>query len=155
MSRTLIALAALCVATGAQAQQMELSPNGSRAGMPGPSATFTGSVYVEPMFPARDAFAVSGGKVTFMPGARSHWHTHPIGQVLVVTDGTGWVQEDGQRKHVMRPGDVVWCPPGVKHWHGATDTTAVTHTALTGVEGGSAVTWMEPVTDAQFLGGAE
>ena len=92
----------------------------------------------------------TGGHVTFAPGARSAWHTHPAGQVLIVTDGVGWVQEEGGAKREIKPGDVVWCPPGVKHWHGATATTAMRHIAITGTVDGKNVDWMEHVTDEQY-----
>ena len=91
-------------------------------------------------------------QVTFMPGARSAWHTHPIGQYLVVTAGTGWYQEEGQPKQIMRTGDVVFAPEGVNHWHGATDTTSVTHYAIQANEDGSAVTWGELVSDEEYNG---
>jgi quercetin dioxygenase-like cupin family protein len=93
---------------------------------------------------------MSGGSVTFEPGARSNWHTHPLGQVLVVTAGLGWVQQADGDIQEMRPGDVVLIPPDVRHWHGASPTTSVTHIALQEQAGGSAVTWLEPVTDAQY-----
>ncbi|WP_425064179.1 (R)-mandelonitrile lyase [Rhizobium rhododendri] len=94
---------------------------------------------------------VPGGHVTFDPGARSAWHTHPAGQILIVTSGTGWVQEEGAEKRVMRPGDVIWCPPDVKHWHGATATTGVSHIAITNMKDGTNVAWMEKVSDEQYL----
>ncbi|MCF3934980.1 cupin domain-containing protein [Acuticoccus sp. M5D2P5] len=134
---------------------MQITKNGSRDGMIGSSELFTGTVYVEPVFDNPDPFMVNAGKVTFLPGARSNWHTHPAGQMLIVIEGTGWVQEDGEEKHVMQPGDVIWCPPGVKHWHGATDTTAVTHYAIQQFEDGENVTWMEPVSDEQYAGETE
>ena len=145
-----IAFAAVMAASGAHAQDMEVIKNGTRDGMLGSPDLFTGTVYVEPVFSNREPFVVSSGKVTFLPGARSNWHTHPAGQMLIVTEGTGWVQQEGKDKQVMQPGDVVWCPPGVKHWHGATDATAVTHYAVQQFEDGEAVVWMEPVTDEQF-----
>lgn len=138
------------VATGAMAEEMQIFKNGSRPGMIGSSEVFTGTAYIDPVFDNTDPFVVNGGKVTFMPGARSNWHTHPAGQVLIVTAGTGWVQEEGQEKQVMQPGDVVWCPPGVKHWHGATDTTAVSHYAIQQFADGKNVEWLEPVSDKQY-----
>tara|TARA_B100001109_G_scaffold162396_1_gene132194 strand:+ start:23341 stop:23811 length:471 start_codon:yes stop_codon:yes gene_type:complete len=131
---------------------MEISKNGSREVMDGPADKFTGDAKVEMLFSNKEPFAVNGGKVRFMPGARSNWHTHPAGQVLIVTDGQGWVQEEGKPKQVMNPGDVIWCPPGVKHWHGATDKTAVTHSAIQQFKEGKNVEWLEPVTDKQYLG---
>ncbi|KJE36188.1 hypothetical protein UF64_07370 [Thalassospira sp. HJ] len=151
MFRTLMIASAMTVcATGAMAEGLVITKNGDRAGMMGSPDLFTGDVYVEMVFENKDPFVVNSGKVTFMPGARSNWHTHPAGQMLIVTEGTGWVQEEGKEKHVMQPGDVVWCPPGVKHWHGATDTTSVTHYAVQQFEDGKNVEWLEPVTDAQF-----
>ncbi|MCC9620315.1 cupin domain-containing protein [Thalassospira sp. MA62] len=148
----MIASALVLCASGAMAQEqhLEITKNGTNAGMMGSPDLFTGDVYVEMVFENKEPFAVNSGKVTFMPGARSNWHTHPAGQMLIVTEGTGWVQEEGHEKQIMQPGDVVWCPPGVKHWHGATDTTSVTHYAVQQFEDGKNVDWMEPVTDAQF-----
>lgn len=156
MFRTIAMTFATILATsGAFAQGMEVIESGSRKGMIGSPDNFTGTAYVEPVFSNREPFVVNGGKVTFLPGARSNWHTHPAGQVLIVTEGTGWVQEEGQAKRVMRAGDVVWCPPEVKHWHGATDTTAVTHYAIQQFKDGKNVVWMEPVSDAHYAGHAE
>jgi quercetin dioxygenase-like cupin family protein len=148
----LTAIASLALAGGAFAQSMEVSENGSRDGMIGSSDYFTGTAYVEPLFAANEPFQSNGGAVTFLPGARSNWHTHPAGQFLIVTDGTGWVQEEGGEKIVMQPGDVIWTPPGVKHWHGATNTTSVKHIAIQQYEDGENVVWMEPVTDEQYAG---
>lgn len=111
---------------------------------------FTGAVQVQELFPADDPSRTSGGKVTFEPGARSAWHTHPLGQILIVTDGTGWVQQWGGPIDEIRKGDVIWIPPGVKHWHGATPTTAMTHIAIQEQLNGKAVEWMEKVSDEQY-----
>ena len=111
---------------------------------------FTGSVEVQELFPADDPSRTSGGKVTFEPGARSAWHTHPLGQVLIVTDGTGWVQQWGGPIEEIRKGDVVRIPAGVKHWHGATPTTSMTHIAIQEQLNGKAVEWMEKVSDEQY-----
>ena len=151
----LTAIASLALAGGAFAQSMEVSENGSRDGMIGSSDYFTGTAYVEPLFAANEPFQSNGGAVTFLPGARSNWHTHPAGQVLIVTDGTGWVQEEGGEKLGMQPGDVIWTPPGVKHWHGATNTTSVKHIAIQQYEDGENVVWLEPVTDEQYAGNSE
>lgn len=151
----LTAIASLALAGGAFAQGMEVSENGSRDGMIGSSDYFTGTAYVEPLFAANEPFQSNGGAVTFLPGARSNWHIHPAGQVLIVTDGTGWVQEEGGEKLVMQPGDVIWTPPGVKHWHGATNTTSVKHIAIQQYEDGENVVWLEPVTDEQYAGNSE
>jgi quercetin dioxygenase-like cupin family protein len=112
---------------------------------------FTGRVRIDPVYPANDDINASGGLVTFEPGARSNWHTHPKGQYLVVMSGVGLVQEWGKPVQVIRPGDVVWCPPGVKHWHGASPTTAMTHLAVTCTVGGKNVNWLEKVSDEQYL----
>jgi len=111
---------------------------------------FTGSVQVQELFPAYDPSRTSGGKVTFEPGARSAWHSHPLGQILIVTDGTGWIQQWGGPIEEIRKGDVIWIPPGVKHWHGATPSTAMTHIAIQEQLKGKAVEWMEKVTDEQY-----
>jgi quercetin dioxygenase-like cupin family protein len=111
---------------------------------------FTGSAEVQELFPAYDPSRTSGGKVTFEPGARSAWHTHPLGQILIVTDGTGWVQQWGGPIEEIRKGDVVRIPAGVKHWHGATPSTAMTHIAIQEQLNGKAVEWMEKVTDEQY-----
>lgn len=118
--------------------------------MAGSPETFTGTVNIAFLFPPRDPFAASAAEVTFLPGARSAWHSHPEGQMLVVTSGVGWVQDRGGEKRVMRAGDVIWCPPGAEHWHGATDATAVTHIALQQAGDGGAVLWGDHVTDADF-----
>ncbi|RYD49573.1 MAG: cupin domain-containing protein, partial [Verrucomicrobiaceae bacterium] len=123
---------------------------GTQASTVGSSDNFTGRVHVERLFPATETSSVSGAYVTFEPGARSAWHTHPVGQRLVVTSGLGRTQEWGKSVQEIRPGDVVWCPPGVKHWHGAAPTTAMTHLALTGAVEGMSVTWLEKVTDDQY-----
>jgi len=111
---------------------------------------FTGSVQVQQLFPGHDPARTSGGRVTFEPGARSAWHTHPLGQILIVTDGTGWIQQWGGPIEEIRKGDVIWIPPGVKHWHGATPTTAMTHIAIQEQLNGKAVKWLEKVTDEQY-----
>lgn len=140
-----------CILTPAtlSAQQVEITHHEDRGGQIGAAETFTGTAYVSPVFGPQMA-GVSAGEVTFLPGARSAWHTHPAGQMLVVTHGTGWTQERGQDKQIIRAGDVVWCPPGVEHWHGATDTTSVTHYAIQGTLDGSAVTWGAHVTDEEY-----
>ena len=115
---------------------------------------FTGAVRVDPLHQAPDPARVACGCVTFEPGARSAWHTHPLGQTLVVTSGFGWTQCWGGPVEIIRPGDVIWCPPGVKHWHGATPTTAMTHIAIQERDArGKVVDWMEKVTDEQYLAG--
>jgi len=111
---------------------------------------FTGMVRVQSLFDAKEPARSSGGQVTFQPGARSAWHTHPLGQILIVTDGVGWVQQWGSPVQVIRKGDVVWIPAGVKHWHGATPTTTMTHIAFQEQLDGRAVDWLEKVTDEQY-----
>jgi quercetin dioxygenase-like cupin family protein len=130
---------------------MEVSVNGSRPASKGAAENFTGSVVVEPLFATTDSMYSIGGHVTFAPGARAAWHTHPAGQILIVTSGTGWVQEHGGEKRVIKPGDVIWTPPGVKHWHGATATNGMSHIAITNVVDGKNVEWMEHVSDEQYL----
>lgn len=142
-------IAATLAASAAQAQQVEITRHEDRAGQIGAAETFTGTAYVAPVF-GPEMRDVSGGEVTFLPGARSAWHTHPVGQILVVTSGTGWTQERGQPKQVIQAGDVVYAPAGVEHWHGATDSTSMTHYAIQAAEDGSAVEWGALVTDEEF-----
>ena len=111
---------------------------------------FSGSVRVEPVFQVGEPMRLNAGSVTFEPGARTAWHTHPLGQTLIITAGLGWVQTEGGRIEEVRPGDVVWFPPGEKHWHGATPTTAMTHIAVQESLNGKNVDWMEKVSDAQY-----
>ncbi|MGX5773519.1 (R)-mandelonitrile lyase [Methylorubrum extorquens] len=125
---------------------------GSRPSVKGPAERFSGAVHVDELFAAHPPSRVSGGSVTFEPGARSAWHTHPSGQTLIVTAGVGWVQRWGGPILEMRPGDVVWIPPGVKHWHGAAATTGVTHLAIQEAVDGRNVAWLEKVTDEQYAG---
>ena len=129
---------------------MDIKRNGSRPSAKGPEAYFTGTVRVDPMFQAGEPVRVSGGHVTFEPGARSAWHTHPLGQTLIITSGLGWAQLEGGPIEEIRPGDVVWFPPGLKHWHGATPTTAMTHIAVTEFQNGKNVNWLEKVSDEQY-----
>jgi quercetin dioxygenase-like cupin family protein len=123
---------------------------GSRPSQKGPEDWFTGKVRIDPLFQAADPARSSGAQVTFEPGARTAWHTHPLGQTLIITFGLGWVQRDGGAVEEVRPGDVVWFPPGLKHWHGASPTTAMTHIAVQEAQNGSPVTWMEKVSDDQY-----
>ena len=116
----------------------------------GPAEWFTGAVRVDPLFEAPEPARAAGAHVTFEPGARTAWHTHPLGQTLIVTAGCGWVQREGSPVETIRPGDVVWFAPGEKHWHGATATTGMSHIAIQEKLNGSPVTWMEQVTDAQY-----
>jgi quercetin dioxygenase-like cupin family protein len=129
---------------------MDIKRSGSQPSGKGPAAYFTGSVRIDPLFQAPDPARVRGASVTFEPGARTAWHTHPLGQTLIVTAGCGWVQREGGAVEVIRPGDVVWFEPGEKHWHGATATTGMTHIALQEALDGKVVDWMEQVSDAQY-----
>lgn len=132
---------------------MEIKKIGTRPSGKGPGDWFTGSVRIDPLFEAPEPARVAAAHVTFEPGARTAWHTHPLGQTLIVTSGSGWVQREGGPKEEIRPGDVVWFEPGEKHWHGATDTTAMTHIAVQERLDGKAVEWMEHVTDEQYQSG--
>lgn len=154
MKRLLMSVCALglaAAATPAAAQDAEIIRNGERDSIVGPSDLFTGHAIVDPTFSAKEQLPATGAYVTFSPGARSAWHTHPAGQMMIVTTGTGWVQEEGGEKVEVQPGDVVWTPPGVKHWHGATDSTSMTHFVISILEDGENVVWMEKVTDAQYM----
>ena len=129
---------------------MEIKRTGSQPSTKGSADWFTGSVRVDPLFPARPPARTSAGSVTFEPGARTAWHTHPLGQTLIVTAGRGWVQQEGGPIEEIHPGDVVWFPPGAKHWHGATPTTSVTHIAIQEALDGQVVVWLEKVMDEQY-----
>ena len=129
---------------------MEIRRIGSQASATGPEDYFTGRVRVDRLFNAPDPARVAGASVTFEPGARTAWHTHPLGQTLIVTAGCGWIQRRGAPVEEIRPGDVVWFSPGEKHWHGATATTAMTHIAIQEALNGKVVDWMEKVTDEQY-----
>ncbi|WP_247617983.1 (R)-mandelonitrile lyase [Pseudomonas syringae] len=131
-------------------QAMAINRNGEQASIMGASTNFVGSARIDPLFAARAPSAVSAGAVTFQPGGRSVWHTHPKSQTLIVTSGTGWVQQVGGEKIVIKPGDIIWTPPGVKHWHGATAATGMTHIAIQEAVDGKNVEWMEPVSEAQY-----
>ena len=129
---------------------MEIKRCGSQPSGKGPADYFTGTVRIDPLFDARDPQRVLVASVTFEPGARTAWHTHPLGQTLIVTAGTGWVQQEGGEKQEIKPGDVIWIPPGVKHWHGATATDGMTHIAVQEQVDGKNVEWMEKVSDEQY-----
>ena len=132
---------------------MEIKRNGSRPSGKGPVEYFTGAVRVDMLFQPADPSRVAGAHVTFEPGARTAWHTHPLGQTLIVTSGCGWAQREGGPIEQIQPGDVVWFEPGEKHWHGATATTAMTHIAIQEQLDGKTVDWMEQVSDGQYQGG--
>ena len=129
---------------------MKIDRNGSRPSTKGAQDYFSGSVRVEPVFQVGEPMRLNAGSVTFEPGARTAWHTHPLGQTLIITAGLGWVQTEGGQIEEVRPGDVAWFPPGEKHWHGATPTTAMTHIAVQESLNGKNVDWMEKVSDAQY-----
>ena len=130
--------------------EIDIKRNGPRPAAKGSPDWFTGPVRVDPLFQAPDPARASAGQVTFEPGARTNWHTHPLGQTLIITSGLGWVQRDGGPIQEVRPGDVVWFPPGLKHWHGATPTTAMTHIAIQETLDGKNVDWMDKVSDEQY-----
>ena len=140
------------LATEASKKSQTISRAGSRASIKGPAEYFTGNVRIDPLFPSNDSAHFSGAYVTFEPGARSAWHVHPTGQHLLVTAGVGRTGEWGGHVEEIKAGDVIWCPPKVKHWHGASPTTAMTHIAITGTVNGKNVEWMEKVTDEQYNG---
>jgi quercetin dioxygenase-like cupin family protein len=129
---------------------MQITRAGSQASRPGSQEYFTGSVRIDALFPVREPSRVSAGSVTFEPGARTAWHTHPLGQTLLITSGVGWVQREGGPIEEVRPCDIVWFPPGLKHWHGATPTNAMTHIAIQETQNGKNVDWMEKVSDEQY-----
>ena len=131
---------------------MEVKRTGAQPSVVGPEDYFTGKVRIDPLFEAPEPARVRGASVTFEPGSRTAWHLHPLGQTLIVTAGCGWVQSEGQPKFEIRPGDVVWCPPNERHWHGATTTTAMTHLAIQEALDGNVVQWMEKVSEDQYLG---
>lgn len=132
---------------------MEIKRPGSQPSIKGPAEWFTGIVRIDPLNAPPPPARTSCASVTFEPGARSNWHTHPLGQTLLVTAGCGWTQCEGGPIVEMRAGDVIWCAPGHKHWHGASPTTSVTHIAIQEALDGRNVEWLEPVTDAQYLVG--
>jgi quercetin dioxygenase-like cupin family protein len=129
---------------------MEITRVGSQSSGKGPSDWFTGTVRIDSMFQRNEPARVGGAIVTFEPGARTAWHTHPLGQTLIVTSGCGWVQREGGPIEEIHPGDLVWFEPGEKHWHGATPQTAMTHVAIAEALDGKAVDWMEKVTNEQY-----
>ena len=131
---------------------MELKRNGTQPSAIGPEQYFTGHVRIDPLFEAPEPARARCASVTFDPGARSAWHRHPLGQMLIVTSGVGWVQSEDGPKVEIRPGDVVWCPPNEKHWHGASPTTAMTHIAIQEALDGKVVEWLEKVSDEQYRG---
>jgi quercetin dioxygenase-like cupin family protein len=138
------------VATTPRNTTMDIKRNGSRPSNIGSADYFTGAVRIDPLFQAPEPARAAGASVTFEPGARTAWHTHPLGQTLIVTAGLGWAQREGGPVEEIHPGDVIWFPPGEKHWHGATPTTAMTHIAVQEALNGKVVDWMEQVSNAQY-----
>jgi quercetin dioxygenase-like cupin family protein len=129
---------------------MQIKRSGAAPSAKGPADWFTGTVRIDPLFQAEPPGRVVGAAVTFEPGARTAWHTHPLGQTLIVTSGRGWVQQWGGPVEEVTPGDVIWFPPGEKHWHGATPTVAMTHIAIQEVLDGKAADWLEQVSEDQY-----
>ncbi|MBB5573948.1 MULTISPECIES: (R)-mandelonitrile lyase [Rhizobium] len=129
---------------------MDIKRNGSQPSGKGPADWFTGTVRIDPLFQPHDSTRAAAASVTFEPGARTAWHTHPVGQTLIVTAGLGRVQREGGPIEEIRPGDIVWFAPGEKHWHGASSTTAMTHIAIQEHRDGKVVEWMEHVSDEQY-----
>ena len=132
---------------------MKITRSGTQPSAKGPADWFTGTVRIDPLFPTTPPARAASAAVTFEPGARTAWHTHPLGQTLIVTFGLGWAQRDGGPIEEIRPGDVIWFEPGEKHWHGASATTAMQHIAIQEALDGKAVDWMEKVSDAQYSPG--
>ncbi|WP_439549314.1 (R)-mandelonitrile lyase [Falsiroseomonas sp.] len=132
---------------------MDITRAGTAPSTRGPADYFTGTVRIDPLFNPPEPARAAGALVTFEPGARTAWHTHPLGQTIIVTTGCGWAQREGGPVEVIRPGDLVWFPPGEKHWHGATATTAMSHIAVQEKQNGSPVTWLEQVSDEQYRAG--
>lgn len=130
---------------------LQITPIGARPSALGAAELFTGTVVVDMLFGPNAHSMASGGLVQFTPGARTAWHAHPVGQTLIVTTGQGWIQVWGEDRRTIQAGDVVWIPPDVKHWHGASDTHAMSHIAIQEVRGGSAAQWMEQVNEGQYL----
>ncbi|MCB1381389.1 MAG: cupin domain-containing protein [Notoacmeibacter sp.] len=129
---------------------MEIVRAGSIPSNAGPAGWFTGRVRIDPLFDRPEPARVAGAQVTFEPGARTAWHTHPLGQTLIVTAGLGWAQRDGGPVEEIRPGDVIWFAPGERHWHGASPTTGMTHIAIQEKLDGKAVDWLEQVSDEDY-----
>jgi quercetin dioxygenase-like cupin family protein len=137
-------------ATAPGTTDMQIKRIGTEPSRKGPAEYFTGTVRIDPLFQAPEPARVSAGSVTFEPGARTAWHTHPLGQTLIIVSGFGCVQREGGPVEEVRPGDVVWFPPGLKHWHGASPTTAMTHIAIQEMLNGKNVDWLEKVSDEQY-----
>ena len=141
---------ALADAPAARSESITVSPAGSAASVLADPKNFTGSVVVDMLLPTSLSTPASSGLVTFAPGARTAWHSHPLGQMLIVTSGKGWVQQEGQERQEIRQGESVWIPAGMKHWHGATAQNAMSHYAITYIQDGKNAEWMELVSDEQY-----
>lgn len=144
--------ASITTRSSTRGSDMSITRAGSQASQKGPSEWFTGTVRIDPLFTAPPPARTAGASVTFEPGARTAWHTHPLGQTLIVLSGLGLAQREGGPVEEIRPGDVVWFEPGVKHWHGASEKTAMTHIAVQEALDGKAVEWLEHVSDEQYGG---
>lgn len=144
------ALVTFSLAATAQAQTMEIVSNDERPTVIGSSDYFVGHALINPLFNSTDYTRATAGEVTFSPRARSNWHVHPAGQTLVITSGSGWIQQRDGEKYEVKAGDVIWTPPGVEHWHGATDSNSMSHIAVQERVDGNNVEWMEPVSDEQY-----
>jgi quercetin dioxygenase-like cupin family protein len=153
LAMLLIALVPNAAAAAQEASKaMEVTRNGTQPSVKGPADWFTGDARIDSPFKGSGPSRVTGAIVTFEPGARTAWHTHPFGETLIVTAGAGWAQSEGEPRVEIHPGDVVWFPPGEKHWHGATTSTGMTHIAVQEALDGKNVEWMEKVTDDEYLG---
>lgn len=141
----------LAHSTSSFAEQLIIAPDKQRPVTPVSADRFNGVAYSDFLFKPQAPSLLSAGKVTFEPGARTAWHSHPLGQTLVITSGTGWIQEQGGSKREISAGDVVWTPPGVRHWHGATSTTSMTHIAVQEMQDGKAADWYGKVADDMYL----
>ncbi|VVM38858.1 hypothetical protein PS663_00165 [Pseudomonas fluorescens] len=154
MNRLIAPLVAFSLMTveAQAANEIRITPNGTQPSIKGAAQNFTGAVRVDGLFKGDAPARIGGGTVTFEPGARTAWHTHPLGQTLIVTAGVGYVQQEGGPRQEIRPGDTVWIPPNTRHWHGATATRGMTHIAIAEAEDGQTVTWAEQVSEAQYSG---
>jgi quercetin dioxygenase-like cupin family protein len=146
----MMTMAGAASATQPATGRIEIERSGSQPSEKGPAQYFTGSVRIDSRFQGDGEARAGGAAVTFEPGSRTAWHTHPLGQTLIVTSGCGWVQNEGGPKQEIRPGDIVWIPAGEKHWHGATASTAMTHIAIAASVEGKAADWLEKVSDEQY-----
>lgn len=135
----------------ADSHDIVITPSGTAPSLQGSADNFTGQVIIDLLTPPSLTTPAASGQVTFAPGARTAWHSHPAGQMLILTSGKGWIEKEGEPKKVIKTGDIVWIPAGVKHWHGATNITSMSHIAVTYILNGKNADWLEPVSDAQYL----